>query len=308
MRSIFFLLFSFTLTCFLSACGGTLYERETDLPEYLSKTNSISIGETRQKVRSVLGEPLLDLKTLKLEVYRKSGRDIAVLWVFLPWVPVPTWGDKDVAVVLVLYDEQGKIREVSSQLWEGERFGFEAASVDAGGFSFVNISHKPPATLLSPPITSQDLVNIENNHKLCSLIFVMDRCPMQTIFLDGYEIADFPNVGAYCDVYGGFHDRFNQILFDALLWIQIEPGGHGINIRQRKTSVGDFEKSFECRPGEIVFTKLRGTQFVPDAWYVRRLEGSIHTTNDITDILSGLEGARFILWHEGSWYGLPNVK
>jgi hypothetical protein len=308
MRFGFIIFFSFPIAFLMSACG-VLYERESEAPSFLNEvTSTIASGDTRQKVRTVLGKPLLELPSRELEVYLKSGRDIGVVWVIAPWVPVPTWGDKSIAVILVLYDDKGKVRNLSSGLWKEERYRFESASVDADGYSFVNISHKQPATLLSPPLSSNELANIAIDHENCTLIFDMGQCPMEKILVDDHEIADFPYVGQYCDVDGGIYQGSNHIMFDTLLWVQIEPGVHNIYIHHRGPAVADLKKSVSCKPGEVVVAKLLGSQFVTDRWHGLRLEGTIQVTYGTTNILRKLEGARFILWHEGSWYGLPNVK
>lgn len=289
----------------LSGCGP-LYEHETEAREYARQVApTVGAGETRQKVRSVLGKPLVDAPTLGLEVYRKSGRDIGIGWVLVPWAPVPYLGDKAAAVALVLYDEKHLVTELASGLWEGTRHAFGHDSVDANGFSFTNVSSDEPATLLSPPVASKYLATVPPSDGRCSVFFVMDRCPLETIHLDGREIADFPNAGRYCEVDDERYQPVNHVLYGTLLWIQVRPGKHTINVSQRLRS-GDFEKAFECEAGDSVYAELQGSRLVPDAWYGTRLEGSVHIAKSPPVTLMSQDQARFMLWHEGSWFGAPN--
>lgn len=287
---------------------GTLYEHEADARDYASQAvPTVVVGDTRDKVRSVLGKPLVDARTIGLEVYRESGRDFVVGWIFVPWAVIPAPGDKAVAVVLVLYDEKQVVTEVASGLWEETNYRFARDSVDAGGFSFVNVSSEEPATLLSPPVASKDEATMPANDGRCSVFFVMNRCPMETIRLDGRKIADFHLAGQYCRVDGERYQPANHVLYGTVLWIQTRPGKHTINVSQR-ARFGDFEKAFECEAGDAVYAELQGRRLVPDAWYVRRLEGSIHITNLPPEKLISQDGKRFILWHEGSWFGAPNSQ
>ena len=295
---------------FLLPGCGMLYEHKSDVPGLQNEVAStLAIGDSRQKVHSLLGEPLVDVPDLGLEVYRKSGRDYAVLWIIAPWVPLPAWGDKTIVVVMVVYDAQGMVEDISVGSWEETRYRYAYASVDAGGFSFLNTSRKGPATLLAPPVSSGELFATAAGDKTCSLIFVMGRCPMETIVLDGVKIADFPNSGQYCSVddsgYSHAPNQSSHVLYGTLLWMQVKPGMHQISVGQRLRS-DDFQVSFECRPGETVYAELRGRQYKPDSWHGRRLEAAINITRGTPDNPDELDGSRFILWHAGSWFGLPN--
>lgn len=57
----------------------------------------LSRGDSRQRVRSVLGDPLVDARSHGVEVYRKSGRDLPYFWAILP-APLPWPGRKVTAV------------------------------------------------------------------------------------------------------------------------------------------------------------------------------------------------------------------
>jgi hypothetical protein len=305
MRLVLTAILFAALACLLSACGGVLYEHRTDVPDLPDKVvSTLATGDTREKVRSMLGEPLVDAPALGLEVYRKSGRDFGVAWIIAPWVPVPAWGDKAVVVIMVLYDEHQAVTEIASTVWEETHYRFGGDSADAGGFSFVNVSSEEPATLLSPQIVSQDVAMMLTNDGRCSVFFVMDRCPMETIHLDGREIADFHWAGQYCEVDDARYQPVNHVLYGTVLWIQTQPGWHSIKVSQRAL-FGDFEEAFECEAGDAVYAELQGSRLVPDSWYGRRLEGSIHITKSAPETLMSQDVTRFILWHEGSWFGQP---
>ena len=42
---------------------------------------NISIGNTRQEVRSLLGKPFIDVRSLGLEANRRTGRDFKFVWI-----------------------------------------------------------------------------------------------------------------------------------------------------------------------------------------------------------------------------------
>ena len=277
---------------------GVLYEHKSDVPDYPDEVKStLSIGDTSQKVHSVLGEPLIVTPDHRLEVYRKSGSDFAVLWVFVPWVPLPAWGDSVVVVVLILYDDQETVSDI--------RTGFNAA--DADGFSFIRTPHKKPATLLGPPISSEELEAFRTDNETCQIIFVMGNCPMEKISLNGHVIADFPYVGMNCGVEHSTYQPtgLRRTLKGNLLWKRIKPGTNQIRIQQRILS-GNFDKSFECEPGETVYARLIGKKWHREPWTFHHLEGSIRITKGTPDNLNEFDGARFILWHSGEWFGMPD--
>jgi len=299
-------LFFSGLVCILPGCG-TLYEQKSDVPNFPDEvTSTIAIGDTRQKVHSSLGEPLVDAPDHGLEVYRRSGSDFAVGWIIAPWVPLPIWSDKTVVVVLILYDDQEIVRDISVGTWEQTRHRFETKAVNADGFTFINMSHKEPATLLSPPISSKGLVASKKDKGTCSLILVGGNCPMEKILLNGHLIADFPYAGFDCSIEDSAYQARRHILKGNLLWKRIESGNNKINIRQRMF-MGNFEKTFECKPGEIVYARLIGRKWHREPWTFHHLEGDIHITKDDPDNPTEYDGARFILWHSGTWFGMPNM-
>lgn len=288
---------------------GVLYEHKSDVPDYPDEVKStLSIGDTSHKVHSVLGDPLIATPDHRLEVYRKSGSDFAVLWIFFPWVPLPAWDDKVVVVVMILYDDQEIVSDISVGTWKEERHRFGFNSVDADGFSFINTSHKKPATLLGPPISSEDLEAYRADNESCSIIFVMGNCPMEKISLNGHVIADFPYVGMNCGVEHSTYQPtgLRRTLKGNLLWKRIKPGTNQIRIQQRILS-GNFDKSFECEPGETVYARLIGKKWHREPWTFHHLEGSIHITKNTPDNLIEFDGARFILWHSGEWFGMPDI-
>lgn len=298
-----------TLTGFvfiLSGCG-MLYESKSDIPDLPDEVSStLVIGDTRQKVHSLLGEPIIDAADYKLEVYRKRGRDFAVGWIIAPWVPIPFVGEKSVVIVMVLYDGQNKVKEIKAGSWKQTQHRFGTNAVNADGFTFININHKEPATLLSPPISSKGIVASKEVTGICSLILVEGNCPMEKILLNGHEVADFPYAGFDCNIEGAAYQAPRRVLKGNLLWKRIKPGINTLRIRQRMFS-GNFEKTFECKPGETVYARLVGEKWHREPWTFHKLEGDIHITKDDPDNPTEYDGARFILWHSGTWFGMPNM-
>ena len=115
----------------LSGCGYGVWHKTTvrNVPEEVNAT--ISIGDTRQKVRSLIGDPLIDARDIGVEVYRNAGRDVDVI---LAIVPIPVPGDKAVVFILVVYDEDDVVKVIAPRIWGGQL----SWKLGADGFIFTN--------------------------------------------------------------------------------------------------------------------------------------------------------------------------
>jgi uncharacterized protein YceK len=294
----------------LSGCGS-LVSHKADTRELSDEVKvKISVGDTRKKVRSIFGEPSVNIPSHKMEVYKKSDRDFDVIWVFAPWAPVPILGEKAIGVVFVIYDEQDLVKELAADVWEEPprgAYGYDEWVLKSGEFSFVNIYNQEPTTLLGPPVIWQELAASVSSEKNCSLVIVMGQCPMEKISIDHNQIADFYLAGGYCDVDGPPPDYEHHNLLRTFLWKEISPGNHRLRIHQR-IKFGNMETTFDCAPGETIYAELEPSKMVPDTWYSRRLEGVITISKSITNNIVELGELRPILWHQGTWYGLPKLN
>jgi len=298
-------------TCFiivLSGCG-TIPTHRTDIRTHRTDVRNLpdevkeklSIGDTQQKVRSILDAPLVDARSLGVEVYRQTGRDIDIDFSGVP-LPKSVPGQKVIAVVLVAYDEHDVVEEIASNLW------IPGYSVDfwitAGGYSFANIYDTEPETLLAPAITYEEFVGLATTEGECALVLLKGECPMEEISLDKSPIADLSPGGGYCNFDSEWVRREHNY-YGAFIRRNITPGSHRLNIRQ-KTKHGNFETVFECEPGETVYAELEASNTVPDFWHGVRLEGAISISKKPTKNVLDMGMLLPIIWHRGKWYGSPN--
>lgn len=244
----------------LSGCGQIT--QETELRNLSDEVKAkISIGDTRQKVRSVLGNPLVDAQSLGVEVYRLSSRDLIIV---LAVYPIPFPGEKVTGAVIVVYDENDKVKEIDADIVD-KYFSF---GVTAGGFSFVNIYGRKPETLLGPPISWEKMTEGKVPERSCALVLLMGECPMEKISLDNKRIIDYSPAGADCDVvesnyFGTFIQRY------------IAPGKHRLEVKQRTKVINrDFSSAFECDNGERIYVELEATTF-RQPWWIKQLKGEL---------------------------------
>jgi hypothetical protein len=260
----------------------------------------LSIGDVREKVRSTLGSPLIDARNLGLEVYRKSGRDFDVGWVIAPWVPIPVIGDKVIVVVLVVYDTDDVVKDISTGIVErGTSYPYYSIFwLAASDYVFANsASMSPPDMLLAPAVSWEDIQGLPHrSNGRCELFLVMGDCPMERILLDDNVIADLSPAAVYC----GNASTSTHSAFAAFIRKAIPAGKHRLKIHQ-KSWRGDFDTSFECESGETVYAEFQA-HLVSD-WWSQHFEGAITTSKGIPRNTLETYELRQILWYGGAWYG-----
>lgn len=273
----------------LSGCiGGEGVLRQSPIWVFYDEVNAnLSRGDTRQKVRSILGDPLLDAQDYRLEVYRKAGRDIDYMWALVP-IPIPLPGDKAELIVLVVYDEDDVVKEIETRVWSASRL----MTVAAGGFHFTT-SSSDTQTLLGPSISWKDLAEMKAVDEKCALVLVNGMCAMGQVSLDDHEIVDLSLADVGCRGY--FNGTFIRK--------NILSGKHHLSVRQKHD---EFESEFECESGENVYAELEAT-FIPDWWHGPRLEGTISINKSPYKNLFDMDTLYPILWHRGFWYGPSDI-
>ena len=101
-------------TLALPGCSGVLETYPSSIRSIADKAElSISPGDSRNEVRSILGEPLILVDSPGLEVYRLDGRDTDLhLMGPIPLLaPIP--GDDVTLIAMVLYDKHESVRKVA---------------------------------------------------------------------------------------------------------------------------------------------------------------------------------------------------
>lgn len=290
----------------LSGCFnvGALHETRVR-SEAAEVATQLSPGDTRQKVRSVLGEPLIDARDWRLELYQKQGTDIDWGLYGTP-IPVPVPGNQFILDVMVVYDESDLVTEVVLGTWET---GSGGSRLDAGDFSLIRHGGFSAATLLGPPMSWDELAAATPRPGTCSLILVMDRCPMPWVHLDKKFLANPDPDAQVCDADAVRYARstYNELV-GTFLWTEVEPGDHLLTVN---TLHGDPVKTtFRCESGESVYARLENYRRVPskkfsDEWSLQATVAiSRSTPNDIEEP----GGIRPILMDNGRWYGAPGAS
>jgi hypothetical protein len=186
----------------LFGCVGSVPIHLTEVRNLPDEVRTkLSIADTRQKVRSILGDPLVDAQSLGVEVYRIAGRDIDIPWAIYP-VPLPVPGEKVVGFVLVVYDGNDAVIDLEVENWlsldSQSHINFR---LTASGFQFLNYrGHLEPDTLLGPSVSWEELARDDIPEGNCSLVLVMGLCPMELVILDEMRIADLPPLRQECEL------------------------------------------------------------------------------------------------------------
>ena len=88
---------------------------------------------------------------------------------------------------MVEQDEQGKVKNVSGEIWEKYQRDFR---VSEGGLEFANLYHKKPNTLFGPTMTWDEFTDPSQlNKEMCTLKFVMNDCPMEYILINEKKLC-----------------------------------------------------------------------------------------------------------------------
>jgi hypothetical protein len=277
------------------AAGHGVWHRTEarNLPDELAV--KLSVGDSRQKVRQALGEPLLDARKLGVELYRKSGRDIDYDWALIIYVPVvtPHPGQKVIVFVMVAYDEHDLVKEVETDFWiPGHSLGFW---ISVGGYSFANSYYNEPETILAPPVTWDELSKTPVTDGRCALVLLMGECPMEEIVLDDSKIIDLSPAGGWCASQFEWQRRKENYFYDAFIRKNIVPGNHRLSVRQR-TMHGNFETAFECESGRTVYAELKAGNVEPGPIRQSRLQGAISISKNPRERVLDAESFYRILW------------
>jgi hypothetical protein len=274
----------------LTGCVGEGVLRESEVRDIQGKTEvELSIGDPRQKVRSLLGEPLVDGKSLGMEVYRKTGRDIDFIWAIYP-IPVPHPGDQVIGYALITYDADNLVTGFAADYWikldPGQHGDFW---ITAGGYHFLNVWRQEPVTIIGTAIPWKKLAQQIPPEGTCTLILVMGECVMEKVSLDHKQIADLAPAGKFCSHYA------NNNLYGTFLRRNIASGNHRLNVNQAERR-SKFETVFECDSGETVYAELDAVDSYENH------EGSISISNTPTENIMEMGHLSPILWHRGVWY------
>ena len=280
---------------------------------------AISPGDHRSEVHNILGEPIIDINKLGIEVYRSDGRDIDLyLTVPIPLL-VPMPGDDVTLIVLARYDKNDLVKRIKMDVWASKyKKSGEPFVVTLDGFKFFYVLSYMPETLLGPAMTLGELEASAINDDACALIVLLGDSPIGQVSLNGRMILDFSNVFSYCDPFRKqcfIHDRNDDVMFVSKI---VEPGGHELSITSFDNN--SFSTRFECSRGSVIYAELEVNDIVEMAdndidegryGSFVRLEGLIAIGNRPSAGPAETNAFRQMLWHDGDYYGFlgnPDVS
>lgn len=269
-----------------------------NLPDELGV--KLSVGDTREKVRNILGEPLIDARSLGLEVYRQSGSDIGIALIPIP-IPGPI-NERVMVKIVVLYDETDKVKEIGAYATNLRE--------SVGGYRFIDYEYDSIGkldSLLGPPVSWDELTQLSVPKDKCSLVLLMGECPMEIVSLDNRQIIDLSPAGIECGLAGSKY-------FSAFVKKDITPGTHRLLVRQTtQVEESDFDSVFDCASGEAIYVELDASIVRHAHWWTPsfELEGDLVISKTLPRTRKQIErtqGLSQILWHNGRWYGPPQVN
>ena len=291
----------------LSACTPSYEMRPIELRDFPAEaSDSLFPGDTREKVYSVLGEPLIDASKLGVQVFQHSAPS-GVYGAGGPAGSRSLQLPKDVYVFsLVTYDENKLVKDFEMILWGYSSFPWKDY-IYLDGFSFFGIGRgSMPQTLLGPSISSKELVETAAPEKGCTLIVLFSECSMAKISLDKVRIIDLGWTPYYCRPGLDQSERREHNYYGTYIKKEIYEGVHKIEMSKGRWDK-KFESNFECEHGETIFAefKAHGCEKVP--WHGIEPVGAISIYRPSSDSI--IEGDTLwpILWHGGVWYGPPGI-
>ena len=292
MRIVRRVIVGFVLSGFafvLSGCAEEVVLRESPIWDFPDEVKaSLSKGDTRGKVRSILGDPLVEARRYRLEVYRKAGTDIRGVWVLPIPIALPMpGGDEGKVIVLVVYDEDDVVKVIATRLWAGGG----TWKIAAGGFHFVNTYGSEPETLLGPSVSWKYLSEMKAVDGRCALVLVNGMCgiaDVEQLSLDNQVIINLSSADGFC----------RGTLNGTYIPMDISRGKHHLSAR---TKHSQFETEFKCESEEHVYVELEVTS-IPDWWWGKRFEGEFSISKTPSKNVIEMGELNPILWHRGTWY------
>ena len=247
----------------LSGCVGVGPIVETEAQKPGEARVKPSRGDTRQKVRSILGDPLIEVQSIGVEVYIQSGRvkDLEMIYVPYPILIRPhPWREGSV-YTLVVYDDYDVVKDIATEFWFPGHSIYGEFWIKVGDFTFINVVEGKPGTILGPQISGEELAGITVSGESCSLVLVMGSCPMGQVSLDGNLIVDLSPADVWCGRSGQSQLPKKNRYFNTFIQKTISTGSHCLSIHQDLRG-NDYETDFECASGKTIYAELEAQRWV----------------------------------------------
>lgn len=265
---------------------------EADLPQ---TTSPIIIGQSHQaEVRTLLGQPWLTSNYWRFDLFRLTGRDVAVglMWVVVP-VPFANL-DTTTAYVLVTYDAEGRVLDRQHGLASDESM-FEshmAASVRVASAGHLGFAYEDEHKRGWVHVGSERRDAYLRDHRSqtsCSLLVGCGEDWCQTQFaIDDSSPVPLPDT-----VEGGTQ---------GLVLVPLVPGEHRIEVRRMSLLAPEIKAnaSFSCAAEELKYAAI---SIVREAYqkaeHTRyRLHGDVTVMAEVPPTLASQP---LMIWREGQW-------
>jgi hypothetical protein len=293
----------------LAACGDLpvkTTEVESALPRQAA---AIVVGQTdRAQARGQLGEPWLASDHWRFDLFRMSGKNVDVGFLFLPWpVPFGVSSDEVRAYVLVGYDANGVVSAVDSgathgedSSWQVPAGGGDSILLAAGAVEFaVESSSHTPSVLVPVARRDQYLATLRAGDGCTVLVGCgQDQCS-NALVVDGGEPRPMPGVLTRIQTNPG---RGIEVLTQPWLApLALRPGRHRLQVPPKAHTTLEATAEFSCGAGELLYAVIRiepGDK--REAWrhWKTQEQGSISVSQQMPERFRDLP---MLIWRDGTW-------
>lgn len=261
--------------CLSGGCGfGIPLKRPTLVTEQARRTVTLHVGDAREDVRAVLGQPWLQSAFWRFDAYRAVAeqKELGFIVLFTPPIPIGVMRSEVGGFVLVAYDDAGRVTALGAgQAGRGAGV-FDSVMLRAGDL-YLGIE---PQYLHGPQLFADGAridAYLERRRRApaCTLILACQKstvaekwpdegCPNR-VAVDGRIVADpSPYVGdcaagTTCPAAAVRRGLYARL--PVLVPVTLAPGEHHIEMSS-SVFKGSSRASFACAAGDVRYGVLRG--------------------------------------------------
>lgn len=266
----------------LSGCFGTV--TRSSIPEQVDAAMvKIQPHKTsRNKVRELLGEPIISSDLWRVEVYRSdAGKNVGLLYFI-----VPIGAEDVVGYTLVVYDKNWVVKEYDYEIFVEDEL---EVSLYSRNFSF--IAGKPLAGRYSETLIAADSLSEHESQATkstggCIINLLNRRGKGYSIHLDGDLLLEIPFIS----------------LGDVYYRTTIPSGSHELKLIAYTFTPRSFQSGFSCAQGEELYlsTKLYTIKHKDDSWSPFRNKMDISVDYSLPETQH--DGYMRVIHHQGKWW------
>jgi hypothetical protein len=244
---------------------------------------------TRAEVQGVLGEPWLESRDWRVELYRASDERsvIPVVIVLVFPAPMGLYTDELHGYTLVGYDADGRVSEVSSAIatrgswWRGPLYGRQDLAIRADDLTFLIDSGRHRPALLADPARLPEYMALRRAASTCTLVVACDLdagCPDQ-VGVDVANSLDPSPILTSCDPRQGCPrptvatepppDGPGFQFVYTVSPIGVPPGDHRLVVTSSVLD-GRSEAAFTCSAGQVLHAAVHSRVEGASRWFARK--------------------------------------